>query len=151
MATNKKLYRSTTDKIIFGVCGGLGEYFNIDPVIMRIIFVILAVWGGSGILIYIILAIVIPEKSNISKKNAKNRPTEDVIEENVEKLAKEVENVAKKHSSNSDKLFGFLLLVVGLMLMVNNFFPVFEFRKLWPLTLIVLAVFILARGSQEKR
>jgi phage shock protein C len=151
MSDNKKLYRSTNDKMIFGVCGGLGEYFNIDPVIMRIIFVILAVWGGSGVLIYIILAIVIPEKPDTSKRNTKNKSTEEVIEENVEKLAKDVESVAKKHSSSSEMLFGLILLLVGLMLMVNNFFPVFEFRKLWPLTLIVLAIFILARGSQGKK
>jgi hypothetical protein len=102
-------------------------------------------------LIYIILAIVIPEKSDLSKKNAKDKSTEEVIEENVEKLAKDVENVAKKHSSSSELLFGVILLFVGLMLMMNNFFPVFEFRKLWPLILIVAALFILARGSQEKK
>lgn len=147
MTNNKKLYRSKSDKMIFGVCGGLGDYFNIDPVILRIIFVVLAVWGGSGILIYLILAIVVPEKP--SGKKVKNKNTEEVIEENVEKLAKEVEDVAKKHSKSTDFIFGITLLLIGLSLLINNFFPFFEFRKFWPVILIVLALVILSRGTKE--
>jgi phage shock protein C len=55
----KKLRRSN-DKMIAGVCAGLAEYFGIDPVIVRIIFVILLVAGGPGFLIYIIMWIVMP-------------------------------------------------------------------------------------------
>lgn len=56
----KRIYRSRTDKIVAGICGGLGEYFSIDPVIIRIIFIILLLSVGSGILIYLIAWIVIP-------------------------------------------------------------------------------------------
>jgi len=59
----KRLYRSTTDRKIAGVCGGLAEYFNIDPTIIRIIAVILLLPGAApGLLPYIILWIVVPEK-----------------------------------------------------------------------------------------
>lgn len=151
MATNKKLYRSKEDKMIFGVCGGLGEYFNIDPVIIRIIFVILAIFGaGSGVLAYIILAIVIPEKPDKNTKKTE-RKTEEVIEENVEKLAKEVENIAKKSSNSSEMFFGLLLLLLGMTLLASNFFPIFEFRKFWPLILIFIALFILFRGNKEQK
>ncbi len=58
---NKKLYRSNTDKMIAGVCGGLGQYFGVDPTLIRLIFALLVVFGvGSGVLLYIVLAIVIP-------------------------------------------------------------------------------------------
>lgn len=58
---NKKLYRSNSDKMIAGVCGGLGQYFSVDPTLIRLIFALLVVFGvGSGILLYIILAIVMP-------------------------------------------------------------------------------------------
>ena len=57
----KKLTRSTTDTMIAGVCAGLANYFGLDPVLMRILFVVLALAGGPGILIYIILWIVMPE------------------------------------------------------------------------------------------
>ena len=59
----KKLYRSVTNKKIAGVCGGIAEYFNIDPTIVRLIWAIVTVCGfGTGVLLYIICAFVIPEK-----------------------------------------------------------------------------------------
>jgi phage shock protein C len=61
MDTSKRLYRSSTSKMVAGVAGGLAEYFDIDPVIIRLVFIILAVaGGGSGIPIYIILWIALP-------------------------------------------------------------------------------------------
>lgn len=58
--TPKKLYRSSTDKKIAGVCGGLGEYFNIDPTLVRLGAVVLGLCGG-GLLAYIVAAVIIPE------------------------------------------------------------------------------------------
>lgn len=57
----KKLYRSRTNRLICGVCGGLGEYMNIDPTIIRLILVLLA-FTGTGILAYFIAAIIIPDE-----------------------------------------------------------------------------------------
>jgi phage shock protein C len=60
--TQRRLYRSTTDRKIAGVCGGLAEYFDIDPTLVRVLyFVALVLPGGIGILPYIILWIVLPE------------------------------------------------------------------------------------------
>ena len=59
----KKLYRSEKYRKIAGVCGGLGEYFNIDPIIFRMMFVALLVNGGAGIIIYILMWIFVPAKS----------------------------------------------------------------------------------------
>ncbi|MBP9040565.1 MAG: PspC domain-containing protein [Anaerolineaceae bacterium] len=58
----KKLYRSRTDRKIAGVCGGLGEYFGIDPTLMRLLFVLGLIFVGGTLLAYIILMIVIPEE-----------------------------------------------------------------------------------------
>ena len=60
----KRLYRSSKDRMLFGVCGGLGKYFNIDPVIVRVIFVITIFFGGLGIIEYIIMAIVVPNENS---------------------------------------------------------------------------------------
>ncbi len=57
----KKLYRSRTDKKICGVCGGIGEYFNVDPTIIRLAAVLFA-FTGSGILAYIIAAVIMPDE-----------------------------------------------------------------------------------------
>ena len=56
----KKLYRSETDKMIGGVCGGLAEYFNIDSTIIRLAFVIMGLLGGHGVLVYLVLLLLIP-------------------------------------------------------------------------------------------
>ena len=59
----KKLYRSTKDRWIGGVCGGLGEYFKLDPTLVRIIFILIALFMmGGGILIYLILWLIIPQE-----------------------------------------------------------------------------------------
>lgn len=57
----KKLYRSSTDKMIAGVCAGLGAYFGVDPTIVRIIFVVLGLAGGPGVLLYLILWVLVKE------------------------------------------------------------------------------------------
>lgn len=58
---NKKLYRSSTNYKLAGVCGGIGEYFNIDPTLIRLAWILFSVLGGAGVLAYIIAAIVIPK------------------------------------------------------------------------------------------
>lgn len=56
----KRLYRSNREKMLFGVCGGIAEYFNLDPTLIRLAWVIFCAMGGSGILAYIVAAIIIP-------------------------------------------------------------------------------------------
>lgn len=56
----KKLYRSTTDAKIAGVCGGLAEYFDVDPTIVRLVWILLVLAAGTGILAYIIAWIIVP-------------------------------------------------------------------------------------------
>ncbi len=58
----KKLYRSNSQRMIAGVCGGIAEYFNIDPTIVRIGAAALCLFGGSGVLAYILAAIIIPSE-----------------------------------------------------------------------------------------
>ena len=61
-STGRRLYRSNRDKMLAGVCGGLAEYFDIDPTLVRIAWVFFTFLGGSGILLYIIALIVIPAR-----------------------------------------------------------------------------------------
>lgn len=61
----KKLYRSRTDSMIAGVCGGLATYLGIDSTIVRILLVLFCLLGGSGLILYIICAIVVPLESDI--------------------------------------------------------------------------------------
>jgi phage shock protein C len=57
---DKRLQRSRTEKMIAGVCGGLAEYFDVDPTIVRILWVIVTLLGGAGIILYIVLWVIMP-------------------------------------------------------------------------------------------
>jgi phage shock protein C len=58
----RKLYRSKTDRKLAGVCGGLARYFNIDATLIRVLFVLLAVLGGSGLVLYVAMWIIVPKE-----------------------------------------------------------------------------------------
>jgi phage shock protein C len=80
----KKLYLSDTDRKIGGVCGGLGEYFDKDPIIFRILFVVVTLFFGSGIFIYLIMWLIIPKKTKSSIKDTSKKISEE--EEAVDNL-----------------------------------------------------------------
>ena len=58
----KKLYRSKSNKMIAGVCGGVAEYFNIDPTVVRVIWAIASIFAFAGVIAYIVCALIVPEK-----------------------------------------------------------------------------------------
>lgn len=62
---NKKLYRVQEGRMLCGVCAGIGEYFSIDPTLVRLAWVIFCLLGGSGIIAYIVAAIIIPEMTQL--------------------------------------------------------------------------------------
>lgn len=62
MVAKKRLYRSSKDKILGGVCAGVADYFDVDPTIVRLIWVLLTLAWGAGLLLYIIAWIIVPEK-----------------------------------------------------------------------------------------
>jgi phage shock protein PspC (stress-responsive transcriptional regulator) len=61
----KRLTRSLNDRVIGGVCGGLGQYLGMDPTIVRLLFVLLALCGGHGVLIYLIMLLVVPSEPQL--------------------------------------------------------------------------------------
>ena len=69
MTAKKKLYRSRSNRMIAGICGGLGEYFNIDPTLIRLALVFFTLWWGSGLLFYFIAWFVIPEEPELAQES----------------------------------------------------------------------------------
>ncbi|MAF35740.1 hypothetical protein CL622_01315 [archaeon] len=129
----KKLYRSKQDRMIAGVCGGIAEHFNIDTVWVRLAAVLLALVHGVGIILYIIAWIIVPENPNQTAVKGK------VINVKIEK---------KKEHNYSGKgavLFGTILVVLGGILLLDKLFSWISFKVLWPVLLIVIGVFFLAR------
>jgi phage shock protein PspC (stress-responsive transcriptional regulator) len=85
----KRLYRSETDRMLAGVCAGFAEYFNIDPAVVRIVFLLFVFWGGGGVLAYIICWIVIPTESSAESDS------EEIIKENSQEIKETVSKTAK--------------------------------------------------------
>lgn len=77
---NKKLYRSKENKWLAGVCAGLAQYLNIDETIVRLVWVLVVFFGGTGILAYIICAIVIPEEPGYTQAQWTPAEPEDKTE-----------------------------------------------------------------------
>ena len=75
----KKLYRSRKDEHIAGVCGGIAEYLGIDSTIVRLLFVAFALAGGPGILVYIILALVVPEEPEFVQAGAEKAKNDNFV------------------------------------------------------------------------
>jgi len=149
----KKLYRSVTDKMLAGVCGGLAEYFAIDPVIIRLIFVLAVIFGGSGILAYIILWIVIPVKPfritpfNSNPPKGSSEPSEE--EKKSENSQFNMNIVNEKPQNNRSIYAGAFLILLGGIFLLDNFVPHFHFGDFWPLILIGLgfAIILNARNN----
>lgn len=134
-----RLYRSETNRILGGVCGGLGEYFSIDPTIIRIIFVLMAIFGGSGILIYIILWLVIPSESSKANLSAEQ------INSNIKDIKNSAEKFAQKTTNRS--WWAFLIVFLGVIFLLNNYgyYNFSEIGRLWPIILIIFGLSLLLR------
>lgn len=106
---NKRLYRSTKDSKVAGVCGGIAEFFNIDPVLIRISFVFLTFFGLLGVFLYIVLAIVIPIQPIEGTTNENSHVNSDKTEgnnvkKNFEDLGKNFEDLGKNFGNKMEDL-----------------------------------------------
>ena len=131
--------------MIGGVAGGIAEYFDIDPVIVRIIFVC-ALFFGAGILAYILLWIIIPEEPFTFDKN--NTSEQSTTSEQKTTVENENENIEHKHNGNkrTSYIFGGLLVVLGVILLFSNFV---SFDAFWPLIFIALGAALLLKSKNK--
>lgn len=137
------LYRSETNRVIGGVCGGLGEVFEVDPNIIRGLFALATIFGGSGILFYVILWIVIPSQSRLMNKG------QDTIRENFEEMKVEAQKFSSHINTgdNSRSALAIILIGCGILFLLNNFgFVEFiNFKRMWPLIFILIGFSILMK------
>lgn len=136
MTKEKILLRSKTNRLVGGVCAGIGDYFDIDPTLIRIIFVLITLFGGSGLLLYLVLWLIIPsdKKSKVS------------VKENAEEIKEEAKDIIEKGKYYAKKdegryVFGLMLALIGVLFLLENFniFRIEQIFKLWPLVLIIIA------------
>ncbi len=169
----KRLTRNKNDKILFGVCGGIGRYFDIDPVIIRIIFIVLLFTAGTGFLAYIIAIFIIPEEMNSfndknfnitdetkttstpSNENQKN--DEKIIYESADNKNNEDTEKSNNSSEITGTIIGIALIVFGTLFLMRNFsfldniyysiMPVIR-RFFWPGILIGLGALIIYKNKE---
>jgi len=134
----KKLYRSGKDRMIAGVCGGLSDYFSIDATLIRIIMVVSLLFGGLGLIAYLIAWIVIP----------------------LNPAYKDLDPKEIKCSTDPQLFWGVVLLVLGFFFLINQFdFFHFRFfylwdhlwRYVWPMIIIGFGVFLIVKKPFAQR
>jgi len=129
----KRLYRSVNNKMIGGVCAGLADYFAIDPVIVRLVAVVLCFADGVGFIAYIVAWMIIPAADAEQEASGKTENSEE--------------------KSNWVKyLPGLILIAGGCYFLADQYFYWFDIGELWPLILIIVGVGVivlsLKRGGQ---
>ena len=155
----KMLYRSRTNRVLWGVCGGLARYFDIDPTIVRIITVLLVFANGIGILAYLILTIVVPLESSAATTP---KTSKEVIKENVEEIKETASRLGQeiratfiknedaprdrdKIRHRSYNVLGVILIVIGILFLLASFNLLWWLRwtYIWPMILIAIGILII--------
>lgn len=139
---SRRLTRSQKNRVLGGVAGGLGEYLGIDPAILRILFVLMTVFGGSGIILYLVLWLTMPSSSSLQDVGT------ETIRENAEEMKTAARNVL--HISPQSRLhqtMGFFLVFIGGWWLLSNMgiFRMMHFEKFWPLLLILIGISLVLR------
>lgn len=140
------LYRIPREGKVFGVCAGLAHYFDIDVTLVRLVFVALAfATGGAVFIMYLILAIVLPEQKHF-KVDGNKRDGDFSFSEKIQELGHEVQ---KNHVVPRFKnYFGVGLVIFGSLLLVQQIFPnlvVLRWDLIWPIFLIAIGIMVIVR------
>lgn len=151
-----RLYRSSSNRMIGGVCGGLAEYFKIDALIVRILFVTFAVmFSGTGLPLYLLLWIFVPEREKPFVDH------DDSIRQNVDDIKSTFRDWRDQapgawerrwqNTSSEDRMFigGAILVSVGLLLLVRNVQALGFLNELWPLGVIAVGILILIHNLRK--
>lgn len=148
----KKLYRNVNERVLGGVAAGLARYFDIDVTWVRILFILAVLFGLSGLFIYVILWIAIPEQP--FSWNAQPHTDYKVKDTLTDAAAEPVipAPVAPAKESNNKNIGGLILIFLGLFFLLREFDLVpywFRIGKLWPLFLIIPGLVMLVNATKK--
>ena len=149
-----RLERSQKERMIAGVCGGIAEYLQLEVIWVRLVFAVLGVFGGIGVLAYIVLLIIMPLPGQRSVPDA--TPTESTqptaraeSTARIEATGPEprVEVAPPVDTERRRQIAGYALIAIGLIFLLNNqgVFRFLEWRYVWPLALVAIGVLLLAQ------
>ena len=137
-----RLYRSRTDRVIGGVCGGIGQYFGMDTILIRLLFILVTLAGGAGFLVYILMLIVVPEE-----------PLGDSGELTMFPPVDSTGSTGRHPDATRNALFvgGFLVFLGGILLLQNVGISLFGWMRwdiFWPVLIIAGGIALLLRYTR---
>jgi phage shock protein C len=149
---SKKLYRSNTNRMLGGVCAGLGVYLDIDPTWIRIFFVLLVLTSGIGFPIYLILWIVMPREDRMSIQSSGGTPQPDELADRARLMGEEIREAASQRNPNLTTFLGIGLLLLGASALLDalnfHWWNWFNNAIIWPGILILAGVVLLIRAMK---
>lgn len=152
---NKRLYLSKNDKKLAGVCGGIAEYLEVDPTIVRLFWIFFTFAWGTGLIIYIAAAIIMTERPSgsyvvkISTDEVEGEKEESFRTIDVDQHPSQSKEV-KVNKNNNNLLIGFGMVIIGSYLFTRNFFNLYwlNFRFILPGLVIAAGVYVLVNGRK---
>ncbi len=151
---SESLYRSQTDRIIGGVCGGLAEYLRIDATIVRLLFVLFALGSGVGVVVYFILWVILPvEGQGGIGEQTTMRANADEMGQRMRTLGDDLGRSLRDPNPQTALIVGGGLVFLGLVFLVDAldlpWLRWFNFGMLWPLALVTLGLLVFWRNFKK--
>ncbi len=143
----KNLCRSRDNRVIAGVCGGIAEYFATDPTIIRLVWAAFAL-TGTGVIVYIIAAIIMPERNQSSFDRFDDYDPEKDFKDYTSTEFKE-ERYGKPSGNNGRLILGAVLIFFGLLIFLQRFVSWIDFKLLWPLVFVVIGMLMIFKGGRR--
>lgn len=142
-----RLYRSRENRILGGICGGIGDYLHIDPSLIRIFFIIFFIANGAGLFIYLLLWLILPQQGDIQ---GEERLSSATFGRRVEQVGQEFSQAVRHPNPQLWKITGIALVLAGAFFLVQALNPPwlrwFNTNLLWPLLLILGGFALLVRA-----
>lgn len=140
----KTLYRTGENRVVAGVCGGTAEYFDIDPGIIRVIWLLSILAAGAGIWAYLVAWSVVPEGPEGKRKDFRMNSK---VKVKIDR--KNMTEGLSLHRKSS--IFGLFLMIIGAIFLANNFFPQLRLDKYWPIIPIALGLVLIFSSYNHKK
>lgn len=136
------LYRSRKDRVFGGVAGGIAHSLNTDPAIVRLIFALLVIAAGGGLLLYLILWIAIPEEPFEFYQQSSNTESANPVDETKAQESSNPQPYYPPRQNNSALIIGLILIAIGAIFLLDRFLPNIHlhFHDFWPLIVVIAGI-----------